>query len=188
MPPWLLAAFFSTCFAGGLPLLRCWSTGSALLYIWADFAETGVLTREFRQNLLGRPNGAPPQRENFDHWQGKHGRVSRFFTTLISIALHWNWELVDNTVLNIDFTLPVVSSLVFFATIPALCAIVLSRCFALTGSMAALMYRTSLVIDSLYLVLQIWRGQLKVWFEKAHRAARDDRYLVGEILLNHGEG
>jgi hypothetical protein len=44
----------------------------------------------------------------------------------------------------------------------------------------------SIVTISLQLVMT-FREPLKRWFEKAHQAARDDRYLIGEILLNWEE-
>ena len=28
-------------------------------------------------------------------------------------------------------------------------------------------------------------GRLETWFQAAHDAARDDRYLIGEILMNY---
>lgn len=44
----------------------------------------------------------------------------------------------------------------------------------------------SLITVSLQLVM-MFQEPLKCWFEKAHRAARDDRYLIGETLLNWKE-
>ena len=43
-----------------------------------------------------------------------------------------------------------------------------------------------IVTISLQLVMT-FREPLKRYFEKAHQAARDDRYLIGEVLLNWEE-
>lgn len=29
------------------------------------------------------------------------------------------------------------------------------------------------------------KARLEGWFHAAHEAARDDRYLIGEVLMNH---
>jgi len=48
-----------------------------------------------------------------------------------------------------------------------------------------ILYRSfSLIIVSLQLCM-CFQEPLKEWFEKAHNAARDERYLMGEILLNY---
>ena len=41
---------------------------------------------------------------------------------------------------------------------------------------------------ALHIIVQLcsaFRAPLEIWFQAAHKAARDDRYLIGEVLMNY---
>jgi E3 ubiquitin-protein ligase MARCH6 len=48
-------------------------------------------------------------------------------------------------------------------------------------------FRTFSLVTVSFQLIMVFQEPLKSWFEKAHRAARDDRYLIGETLLNWKE-
>jgi E3 ubiquitin-protein ligase MARCH6 len=56
--------------------------------------------------------------------------------------------------------------------------------FALDGFRVA-MFRLCMLCHVLFQLASAFRSRIDRWFEAAHEAARDDRYLVGEVLLNY---
>ena len=64
--------------------------------------------------------------------------------------------------------------------------------FPLVGAMGIgvfrmLMFRSCMALHVLFQLCSAFREQLERWFEAAHSAARDDRYLIGEVLMNYDE-
>ena len=53
------------------------------------------------------------------------------------------------------------------------------------GVLRRILYRACLAIHILVQLGSSFRNVLDGWFVAAHKAARDDRYLIGEILLNY---
>jgi len=46
-------------------------------------------------------------------------------------------------------------------------------------------FRVCMVVHVVIQLCSAFRVQIEGWFEAAHSAARDDRYLIGEVLLNY---
>jgi E3 ubiquitin-protein ligase MARCH6 len=136
-------------------------------------------------------------------WQGNQGRVARFFRVWRSVLVDWEWETVDRTKLIDDFARPVTkqlasalvgSSLSFHLLLYAVFTMFpveqgevvfpLVGRFALDGFRVA-MFRLCMLCHVLFQLASAFRSRIDRWFEAAHEAARDDRYLVGEVLLNY---
>lgn len=210
-------------------LVLSWMAGSAVLNVWAFFAYFSVFTRQFWANvgngMLEPPldeNGNPvPARNDANarhgnnrggngggaadrmNWQGKEGRVSRFFAVWSAVLLEWNWEKVDRVTLLDDFASPVARQLtsalvgstlafqLFLSLVPLFVRseqgqVLLPILGGIDrGIFRQLGFRFCMATHVLVQLCSAFRGQLEGWFEAAHAAARDDRYLIGEILMNY---
>merc|ERR1712176_188474 len=101
-----------------------WFMGTVVLNTWSFLLYFKFFTRQFWSNVGngileppvnedGNPN---PNARNNDRedanaevgltWQGKQGRVARFFKILRSVLLEWEWDSVDRTTLIDEFARP----------------------------------------------------------------------------------
>lgn len=148
-------------------------------------------------------------RDDFNHdgnqimWQGKRGRVAQFFKSWRAVLLNWEWDAVNRTTLLDEFARPVMrqlaSALVGSSTSFQIFSYIVAASFQgqdseivfpLFGSVGKgvfrmLVFRTCAFSHILLQLAAAFRGNIDGWFEAAHEAARDDRYLVGEVLLNY---
>eukprot|EP00538_Stauroneis_constricta_P007814 CAMPEP_0119568068 /NCGR_PEP_ID=MMETSP1352-20130426/37812_1 /TAXON_ID=265584 /ORGANISM="Stauroneis constricta, Strain CCMP1120" /LENGTH=69 /DNA_ID=CAMNT_0007617405 /DNA_START=84 /DNA_END=290 /DNA_ORIENTATION=- len=53
------------------------------------------------------------------------------------------------------------------------------------GLFRMFIFRLSVVLLTASQLVITFQHVIHVWFEAAHSAARDDRYLIGEILMNY---
>ena len=191
------------------------NTWSFLLYFkfftrqfWTNIGN-GILEPPFNED--GNPNPNARNREDINDenalvWQGKRGRVANFFNILRSVLIDWEWDAIDRTVLIDDFARPTTKEIA-----SALVGSCLSYQLALYGVVAIFksqqhggvslpligfvehgVYRKFLfdLCMTLHVLFQIGsrsRANIDSWFEAAHEAARDDRYLIGELLMNYAE-
>lgn len=169
--------------------LSPWLTGTLLLYIWSFLCIRGVLTRRFRVLVFeGRDlqdnDNLPPQ----DTWQGEHGHMALFWNIWNSVWTNWEWDKVDRTVLLDNVAIPVARQLLYVTT-TALCSLALSSWrlsnIPVVGQASAV--RIIIILSSSIRIGRLWRDDLARWFEVAHKTARDDLYLIGEVLMNHNE-
>lgn len=207
--------------------LLSWMTGSAVLNAWAFFSYFSVFTRQFWANIgngmLEPPldeNGNPfPARNNDEerrannrgangtvdrmNWQGREGRVARFFGVWRECLLEWNWEKVDRVTLLDEFAGPIsrqLASSLVGSMLSFIFLLYFVRFFArsengllvfpLFGGIERGLFRqcTFRLCMTVHITVQLcsaFRGQMEGWFEAAHSAARDDRYLIGEVLMNY---
>ena len=113
-------------------LLFCWFLGTVVLHTWAFLAYFSVFTKTFWSNI-GNGILEPPLDENvgggrvnmdvrnendgeadrdgtefqYQPWQGKRGRVARFFNVWFSVFANWDWDTVDRTILVEEFARPI---------------------------------------------------------------------------------
>jgi E3 ubiquitin-protein ligase MARCH6 len=114
-------------------LLLIWMVGSVLLNTWACLCSLSFFTKEFWVNLGNgiveiegergrRENAAQDQQEGEQpFWQGKEGRIAKFFEVWKSILLRWEWDTVDPDVLLKECAFPVSKSLGVLLLVPSLC-------------------------------------------------------------------
>lgn len=120
-------------------------------------------------------------------WQGKDGAIARAFESIRAVILGWEWDKVDKRKLLLDCAFPVLRHLAIpFAVLIMAVAFVAPLVDAAgrqigTTAMFRIFATVSTVID----FFNSSKRSLTRWFEVAHKVARDDRYLVGEILLNY---
>jgi E3 ubiquitin-protein ligase MARCH6 len=136
-------------------------------------------------------------------WQGMTGRVASFFIIWRSVLLKWEWDTVNRVVLLDEFARPitrqVASTLVgsslswqFILYFAPLVFQVQKGAFIVPflGEVERSLFRIMLfrICTVLHVTVQIcsaFRGYIESWFQVAHAAARDDRYLIAEILRNY---
>lgn len=192
--------------------LFSWAVGNFLLYLWSDACQSGVLTRQFWSFAVGGGDAAgaaaAEAAEQDDNpanaqaaawlatgdnrlrltWQGKHGRMSQFWGVWRAVWLNWEWDKVDPVVLLQDCAMPVTVELFWTLFCPLACLVAcVFYLEPLEGFARMVFVRTILAVACTAQVGRVWSDQLKTWFKAVHRTARDDRYLIGQILINHEE-
>lgn len=194
-----------------------WISGSAILNTWSFLLYFECFTKQFWANvgngILEPPDDArhADDRDNFRNWdgkswQGRHGRVAQFYGIWLRVFQNWEWDTIDKTLLLEDFARPVarelasalIGSSLSFQILLYLVSMAFpvwgkEITFPLFGSIGQFGFRLSayrfcVVAHVLFQLASSFRCSIDGWFEAAHEAARDDRYLVGEMLLNYGEG
>jgi len=198
-----------------------WFMGTVFLNTWSFLLYFKLFTRQFWSNVGngilepplnedGNPN--PNARNNGREdgnieiglgWQGKHGRVARFFKIWKSVLLNWDWDSVDRTILIDEFTRPttkeIASTLVGSLLSYQLTEYAFVALFKLKqggfvfpilgfvelGVFRKFLFRFCMAVHILFQIGSRSRSSIDHWFEAAHEAARDDRYLIGELLMNY---
>jgi E3 ubiquitin-protein ligase MARCH6 len=136
-------------------------------------------------------------------WQGNRGRAANFYRIWQSVLVTWEWDAVDRTKLVDDFARPVAKQLASaligsFLSFQLLHFLLVSAFrggqgginFPLLGlvdhiACRIVLFRFCMLLHVLLQVSSGFSGHIDGWFEAAHEAARDDRYLIGEVLLNY---
>jgi E3 ubiquitin-protein ligase MARCH6 len=200
-------------------ILLCWLVGTVVLNIWAFDSYNNFFTRDFwanfwnavvdppEENVAGNVANEDENDGTADNangsWQGKTGRVARFFSIWRSVLLKWEWDTVDRVALLDDFARPItrqVASALVGSSLSWQFAIYLAPLvlqvekggfvlpfFGLVerGVFRMMLFRMCTLIHVGIQLCSAHRGRIEKGFQVAHEAARDDRYLVGEILMNY---
>jgi E3 ubiquitin-protein ligase MARCH6 len=175
-------------------LLLTWNLGTFFLYTWSDLCILGIFRKGFRpleEPHLRRENNEGEEGELRDVaslWQGTNGRIGTFWYSLRLIVFNWEWDKVDDSVLNKNVAFPVTKQIFLCLMILTMPSFLLLKTWPSTSEYTALFIsRLSLLVYGSFQMGWFWRRQILMWFEKAHKTARDDRFLVGEVLLNYGD-
>lgn len=133
-------------------------------------------------------------------WQGNDGRVQQFSEVIFSVLARWEWDKVEHVPLLEEFAVPIVRQLSLSLMVPLLVSFAVTSSvniflansyhesnepFFFGGSFRLLVYRLVAVITMSLQIAGGFQKPLQRWFDAVHKAARDDRYLIGEILLNY---
>lgn len=180
-----------------------WLCGIVLLHQWTGLCVEGFLTKRFWRNAIDGAarnedeNQADAQAAAWLNagdnrlrlaWQGKHGRVGRFVDVWKSICFDFEWDKVDSGILLNDCAVPVTTMLLWTLAFPlAVLGFSFRRHSYLTGLARVVCVRGALLVACLIQTARAWQEHVLTWFDAAHKAARDDRYLIGEVLLNYEE-
>lgn len=136
-------------------------------------------------------------------WQGKDGRVAVFFGIWKSIITKWEWETVDRVGLLEDFARPVskhvastlVGSFLIWQLSLSLAPLMLTVGkggfdlpmfgFVEHSVFKMVLFRICTILHVSVQLSSAFRGGLESWFQVAHEAARDEKYLIGETLMDY---
>jgi len=122
-------------------------------------------------------------------WQGKQGAIAHAMESIKALVLGWEWDKIDKQALLQDCALPVSKHLAISCGIPIAAlsielvvplAKVIGRQIGPTA-----IFRTFAIVSIVVDFINSSKHSLQSWFQAAHGIARDDRYLIGEILLNY---
>eukprot|EP00977_Amphora_coffeiformis_P013576 scaffold3586_cov164-Amphora_coffeaeformis.AAC.27 len=194
-------------FVGEKPLVEswgaCWAFGFLFLNLWGYCCAAGLFTwrfwtaifddREAGQHAGAEANDRAAAWMNVGdrlrlRWQGKHGRLASFYETLWRVLYRWEWDKVDGTVLLSQCALPVSFELALIVFAPQACLLLcLWRFPGLSFFVRLVIVRTILGLACTIELIRAFREELSSWFDAAHKTARDDRYLIGKVLLNYDE-
>eukprot|EP00541_Cyclophora_tenuis_P019105 CAMPEP_0116579458 /NCGR_PEP_ID=MMETSP0397-20121206/22260_1 /TAXON_ID=216820 /ORGANISM="Cyclophora tenuis, Strain ECT3854" /LENGTH=157 /DNA_ID=CAMNT_0004108935 /DNA_START=296 /DNA_END=769 /DNA_ORIENTATION=- len=128
-------------------------------------------------------------------WQGENGVVANFAGIFVAVMFEWDWDRIDPALMLHDCLGAVLRETSKTLALPCLlCAAVLFLCrtfnISHVGGVSAgwlnmIVVRTVLVCVAVLRYLMTYKEQFRSWYDVAHKAARDDRYLIGETLLNY---
>lgn len=198
-----------------------WFMGTVVLNTWSFLLYFKFFTRQFWSNVGNgilepplnedgnpNPNARNNEREDANAevgltWQGKQGRVARFYRIWRSVLLDWEWDSVDRTILIDEFARPstkeIASALVGSALSYQLAGYAFIAIFKMKqggltfpllgfvklGIFRKFLFRFCMAVHVLFQIGSRSRSSIDRWFQAAHEAARDDRYLIGELLMNY---
>ncbi len=120
-------------------------------------------------------------------WQGKDGAIARAFESIKVFILDWEWDKIDKRSLLRDCAIPVLRHLAVSCAVPMTAVALITLVIDAAGSQleATATFRIFAMASMLFDLVNSCKRALNRWFQLAHKVARDDRYLVGEILLNY---
>lgn len=182
-------------------LLADWTTGTLLLNLWATICYFRLLTIDFwikmftaegrgnanagaNANNLARNAQVQPANtgNDTDSWQGEDGIIGCSVKSIMAFAHGWEWDKLDRKALLQDLSLPIFRHLAVLCFVPCATAAFLSQVdVANSSTILRLFILATILID----YVSSSKESLQRWFEAAHKIARDDRYLIGEILQNY---
>jgi E3 ubiquitin-protein ligase MARCH6 len=180
-------------------------SGFIILDLWASLCVLGVFTGKIRgliaigdeDNALnrnldneqeGEDNSAEEDGPTSLSWQGANGRLARFSDTFREVVVNWEWDRVDEVVLLKECARPIVHALLTTSLVSLLFVSAFGYAFSdSSGRVRAVLTRLTLFVVCCIQLGIAWKDQLWKLAEVAHKTARDDRYLIGEILLNYGD-
>lgn len=119
-------------------------------------------------------------------WQGKHGVIAFAFETMKAVTVSWEWDKVDQQSLLHDCAIPIARHLFTACATPIIAVEIIEALVNTAGSRvgATAIFRTFVIATIMIDSVISFKQYLRHCFRAAHDIARDDRYLVGEILLN----
>ena len=197
-----------------------WLFGMVVLNTWSYLLYFNFFTRRFWTNI-GNGILEPPLNEddnlnanarnreeeahadNKSKWQGKQGRVAKFFKILSTVVFDCDWDTVDKTILVDDFALPatreicsaLVGSLLSYRLIWYILATLFAsrqggftiplKGFVEHGVFRKFLFRFCMTVHLLFQIGSRSHARINRWFKFAHEAARDQKYLIGENLMNY---
>mmetsp|Transcript_10031 Transcript_10031/g.14918 ORF Transcript_10031/g.14918 Transcript_10031/m.14918 type:complete len:1046 (+) Transcript_10031:74-3211(+) len=167
----------------GTVSMRRWCTGFLILHAWAASCYYEVYSVDFwidiglvnPQNQRNR--GAQDVNGVLSAWQGRQGKVGKFYTQLYNVFSCWEWESVDKTVLLKEFATPIALRFGITRCIPSFVGEIFGG--------GVLLYRVLSFITICVLLTVSYQEALKTWFARVHKVAKDDLYLIGERLINY---
>lgn len=162
---------------------RRWCTGFLVLHAWAASCYYEVYSVDFwidigllnPQNQRNR--GAHDAAGDLSAWQGRQGKVAKFYSQLFNVISCWEWESVDKTVLLEEFATPIALKFGIARFMPFFAAEIFGG--------GVLLYRVSSLVTICLLLTFSYQEALNTWFTKVHKVAKDDLYLIGERLINY---
>lgn len=155
---------------------RLWSIGSILLHSWSALCYIDFFREEFwyEMGFLNQRNRAHRGRNSWKDWQGRYGKISRFYVQVFTILSSWQWDQVNRLELADNFVTPVLKNVITtFLVAQSLSIHSLFMCRL-----------CSLISVSLQLAFH-HEEAVKAWCVKMHKIAKDDLYLIGEKLVNY---
>lgn len=120
-------------------------------------------------------------------WQGQDGIIARVVVSIKAFSSGWEWDKVDKQLLLHDCALPLSKHIAIACVVPV-AAILFARLLvnAIGQKLGStIIFRIAAVTTVLLDTINSSKDGLNSWFQAAHKIARDDRYLIGEILLNY---
>ena len=120
-------------------------------------------------------------------WQGQDGVIARIVVSIKAVSSGWEWDKVDKQLLLRDCALPVSKHIAIACVVPVAAVLFPRLLVNAVGKKlgSTIIFRIAAITTVLLDTINSSKDGLNHWFQAAHKIARDDRYLIGEILLNY---
>ena len=169
-----------------IEFITFWAFGGVVLAGWSAGCVVGLLTREFWMGIfINDVNRAELPRDPSE-WQGSHGKISRFFDVWKAVVLGWEWDQVDKSFLFDECTLPILRILMVVLFVPTLVASMPVGWISASFPIAAIVKSLVVIVLGIHICMSCEKA-ISSWFDAIHQTARDDRYLIGQLLINYEE-
>jgi len=185
-------------------LFKSWLSGLLILHVWGILCWFGVFRKEFWSRLFNfNENNVNNNYQTINHeetWQGKDGKIGNFFYILKVVFQNWEWDKIDEEHLLRNSMIPIIQELGLFVVETLITFIVIfsflpvsndyRQNFSIIGVLDYGRYRMFIFrIHALFVAATrlcvIFQFELNQWFKVAHNTIRNDRYLIGEELLDY---
>ena len=132
--------------------------------------------------------------KDVNSFQGKNGAVGTFMKTITAIFVENEWDKIDRAVLLDEFLIPLTRQLLVLLVAPIVALFLAFAAAQLSpfinnilkeGTFRSCLYRYSIFNVVIIQLALGFQDALSMWYKRAHKTARDHRYLVGQILLNY---
>jgi len=190
-------------------MLLIWKNGLALLHIWAILCHIGVFQHKFWRdrgflnardgNLRQNDDGKVLGRDNaVDTWQGDNGVIRRYVNVMFSVIIDGNWEKVEGPAVMDECITPIFKNTLISLIIPICISstfiFLVDVAFGFSGIismksplMKIVIYRLCFIMTVTVQLGKVFKSPIQRWYRVAHKAARDDMYLVGKTLVNYAQ-
>ena len=188
-------------------LVLNWILGAIILRVWIQLSRIGIMTKGSWRRLFAQDNernNANANNNNNDNrdaaangrnnrnetadpiLQEESDRSTQFYSALKAAVLDFEYDRVDPTVFLRDFSFPLVRELALTLVVPSLCLYLFhSSLSTVTGMLRVFIIRGILLLSCTIQMSRVWPTQANKLFEAVQKTARDDLYLIGEVLQNY---
>mmetsp|Transcript_942 Transcript_942/g.1041 ORF Transcript_942/g.1041 Transcript_942/m.1041 type:complete len:1331 (+) Transcript_942:60-4052(+) len=190
-------------------ILESWSSGFMILNVWALLCYNSMFTWQFWVNIGNAAFDADDRDAALDMnrphlrlqtlWQGaENGRIAQFFRIYADVFCCWEWDQIDANILFYDCIYPIERNIVIALILPSLMLgllgletidiLITQFGFKMDdGVFQVFFFRIIASVTIFTMCIRGFSQEIVLWFNVLHKTARDDQYLIGEVLLNYAE-
>ncbi len=197
-------------------VLNGWPVGFILLHMWGALCYHGAFHTSFwteiRRLIIDSIAGGPAPGDDNDRGRARQrqnrafhrraiddkgeivmipyddGGVNSFVEAVHAVLWKHEWDKIDRSTLLQNCAFPVAMNLLGLLVIPLFACCASDRILDTTEDIfSANLFRWFALAVLIIKFAHTFQSPLKTWYNLGHQAARDHRYLVGEILLDYRE-
>lgn len=169
--------------------------GAVVLLVWLQYCRVGHLARQLWRFFAAAPNAGGNRdagnafgQQPVEAWAGENGRISRLLSVWKVSIVDYDYDKVDSATLLDDVCFPLLRALSIILFWPLLClGVICWRATTLSGFLRVLVVRGALLLALAHQSSHVWMGSVRKMVEWCRKTARDDLFLMGEVLMSYTE-